>query len=90
MWGICMEVYLEDIQEAEGKVVQLKNQYLRERGWQEEHNQFKDGLLWGKRNISDQANDRKVEIPATQLTTEEALDAEKTFNKTNLHRNNFS
>lgn len=82
-----MEVFLEDIQEAEGKVIQAKNQYLRERGWKEERNQFKEGLLWGKENVSSR-ND--VVIPATQLTTEEALDVEKIFNKETLHRNKFS
>lgn len=82
-----MEVYLEDIFEAEGKVVQLKNQYLRERGWEEQHNQFKKDLLWGKVIYLPNNNSS---LTATMLTTDEALDVEKTFNKTNLHRNNFS
>lgn len=85
-----MEVYLEDIQEAEGKVIQLKNQYLKERGWKFVHNQFKKGLLWGKDNVGDPENNHGVVIPVTQLTTDEALDVEKIYNKTNLHRNNFS
>lgn len=81
-----MQVYLEDIQEAEAAVIRAKNQYLRERGWKEETNQFKEGLLWGKANAS--YND--ANIPAAQLTTDEALNVEKIYNKTNLHRSNNS
>lgn len=79
-----MEVYLEDIQEAEAVTIRTKNQYLRERGWKEEHNQFKKDLLWGIDDVCH--GNGQIAIPATQLTTEEAIDSEKIFNKTNLHR----
>lgn len=82
-----MEVYLEDIFEAEASVVRAKNQYLRERGWEEQRNQFKKDLMWGKVIYLPNNNSS---LTATMLTTDEALDVEKTFNKTNLHRNNFS
>lgn len=76
-----MQVYLEDIQDAEAAVIRAKNQYLSERGWKEEGNRFKEGLLWGK---DDDA------YTACQLTTDEALSVEKIYNKTNLHRSNNS
>ena len=80
-----MEVYLEDIQEAEANVIRVKNQYLRERGWKEESNQFKPGMLWGIADVTH--GNAGIAIPATQLTSDEAIDSEKIFNKTDLHRN---
>ena len=76
-----MEVYLEDIQEAEGAVIRAKNQYLRERGWEEQRTNFKNDLLWGKNVVCNGA----IQI-AQYLTTDEALNVEKIYNKTDLHR----
>jgi len=76
-----MEVFLEDIHEAVASGTRAKNQFLRERGWVEERNQFKKGLVWGKTIDYNGLN-----IPATQLTTDEAIDAEIIYNKINLHK----
>ena len=80
---VIMKVYLEDIFEAEAAAIRARNEYLRERGWKEQRNQFKEGLIWGKTIYLKNNNS---ELEATMLTTEEALDVEKTFNKTDLHR----
>lgn len=76
-----MEVYLEDIHDAEAAVIRAKNQYLSERGWEQQRTNFKNDLLWGKNVVCNGA----TQI-AQYLTTDEALNVEKIYNKTNLHR----
>lgn len=80
-----MEVYLEDIHEAEANVVRSKNQFLKERGWQQQHFSFKQTILW-KKNFNVERDKAPINVEA--MTTDEAIDLEVSFGKT-VHKDGF-